>query len=81
MQEQQLEGFLAALQSDEGLQERLRSAASPEAVVAIANDAGFEIAISDIQKSATLVSEDELENLSGGAHPFCSNATNVPGVC
>lgn len=81
MQKQQFKDFLAALQSDKELQERMKSAASPEAVVAIANEAGFSIAVSDIQKSATALSEDDLETVAGCAHPFCSNATNVPGVC
>ena len=69
MSEEQLNAFLEKVKGDTSLQERLEGAASPEAGIEIAKDAGFSITAEDIQsmQSATgEVSDEELEGAAGG---------------
>ena len=68
MSEEQLKAFLEAVKGDAGLQEKLKSAASPEAAIEIAKAAGFSITSADIQsmQSATELSDEELEGVAGG---------------
>ena len=69
MSEEQLKAFLEKVKSDTELQEKLKTAASPEAALQIAKDAGFSITAEDIQsmQSATVeVSDEELESAAGG---------------
>ena len=69
MSEEQLKAFLEKVKTDTSLQEKLKAAASPDAAVEIAKDAGFAITAEDIQsmQSATVeVSDDELEGAAGG---------------
>ena len=70
MSEEQLNAFLEKVKSDTSLQQKLtKSAASPEAAVEIAKDAGFSITAEDIQsmQSATVeLSDEELEGAAGG---------------
>ena len=69
MSEEQLNAFLEKVKTDTSLQEKLKAAASPEAALEIAKDAGFAITAEDIQsmQSATVeVSDDELEGAAGG---------------
>ncbi len=69
MSEEQLKAFLEKVKGDTSLMEKLQVAASPEAAIEIAKDAGFAITAEDIQsmQSATEeVSDEELEGASGG---------------
>ena len=69
MSEEQLNAFLEKVKSDTSLQEKLNAAASPDAAIEIAKDAGFAITAEDIQsmQSATVeLSDEELEGASGG---------------
>ena len=69
MSEEQLNAFLEKVKSDTSLQDKLKGAASPEAAVEIAKEAGFSITAEDIQsmQSATVeLSDEELEGASGG---------------
>jgi predicted ribosomally synthesized peptide with nif11-like leader len=66
MSEDQLKAFLEAVKDDAGLQEKLNSAADPDAVVEIAKDAGFMISAEELQRAQAEVSEEELENVAGG---------------
>ena len=68
MSEEQLKAFLEKVKSDTELQDKLKAAASPEAALQIAKEAGFSITAEDIQsmQSATVVSDEELEGASGG---------------
>ena len=67
MSEEQLKAFLEKVKSDTELQEKLKTASSPEAGLEIARKAGFSITSEDIQsmQSAT-VSYEELEGAAGG---------------
>ena len=69
MSEEQLKAFLEKVKSDTSLQEKLKAAASPDAAIEIAKDAGFSITAEDIQsmQSATVeLSDKELEGAAGG---------------
>ena len=71
MPEEQLKAFLEKVKSDTELQEKLKAAASPEAAVAIAQEAGFAISAEDLQSMQSTtkleVSDEELEGAAGGA--------------
>ena len=72
MPEEQLKAFLEKVKFDIELQEKLKAAASPEAAVQIAKDAGFAITAEDIQSMQSgkvEVSDEELEGSSGGLPP------------
>ena len=69
MSKEQLNAFLEKVKSDTSLQEKLKAAASPQAAIEIAKDAGFVITAEDIQsmQSATVeLSDAELEGAAGG---------------
>ena len=69
MSEEQLKAFLEKVKADTSLQEKLNGAADADAVVEIANAAGFSITAEDIQsmQSATVeLSDEELEGAAGG---------------
>ena len=69
MSEEQFKAFLEKVKSDTSLQEKLKAAASPEAAIEIAKEAGFSINAEDIQsmQSATVeLSDEELEGAAGG---------------
>ena len=69
MPEEQLKAFLEKVKGDTSLQDKLKTAASPEAAVEIAKDAGFAITAEDIQsmQSATVeLSDEELDGAAGG---------------
>jgi predicted ribosomally synthesized peptide with nif11-like leader len=75
MSEEQLKGFLEAVNADAGLQEQLKAAADADAVVAIAKAAGFVISAEELKKAQAEVSEEELEGVAGGcqANPAVYN--------
>ena len=73
MSKEQLKAFLEKVKADTSLQEKLKAAASPEAAIEIAKEAGFAITAEDIQstpiqsESATAeLTDDELEAATGG---------------
>jgi predicted ribosomally synthesized peptide with nif11-like leader len=66
MSEEQLKGFLEAVKADAGLQEQLKAAADTDAVVALANTAGFAISVKELQSAQAEISEGELEGVVGG---------------
>ena len=71
MSEEQLKAFLEKVKSDTELQDKLKAAASPEAAVQIAKEAGFSITAEDIQSVQSQsgeVSDDELEAAAGGGN-------------
>lgn len=66
MSDEQLKAFLEAVKTDAGLQEQLKAAADADAVVAIANAAGFMISAEELKRAQAEVSEAELEGAAGG---------------
>ena len=72
MSEEQLKAFLEKVKGDTTLQEKLKAAASLEAAIEIAKEAGFAITAEDIRsmQSATVeLSDEELEGAAGGLDP------------
>ena len=53
MPEEQLKAFMEKVQGDTSLQEKLKAAADPDAVVTIAKDAGFVITAEEIRSELT----------------------------
>ena len=66
MSEEQLKAFQAAIQADNALQEKLKTAGDADAVVAIAKAAGFLISAEALQRAEAEISEEELEDVAGG---------------
>ena len=74
MSEEQLKAFLEKVKADTSLQEKLQAAADSDAVLAIAKEGGFMISADDLKnaQSEVEISEEELENVAGGAcHATC----------
>ena len=68
MSEEQLKAFLEKVKGDTGLQDKLKSATGPDAVVVIAKEAGFTISLEEIENNRTKqLSDKELEGVVGGA--------------
>ena len=76
MPEEQLKVFLEKVKADTSLQDKLKAAKSPEDVVAIAKEHGYDFGTEHISE----VSEEELERVSGGTlnPPY---PTNSPQGC
>ena len=75
MSEEQLKAFLEKVKANTELQEKLKAAASPEAAIDIAKEAGFSITAEDIQsmQSSTVeLSDEELEGAAGGCLLYTS---------
>ena len=66
MSEEQLKAFLEAVKSNESLQERLKVAGDIDAVVKIAEKAGFAISSDELKVAQSNLSELELEAIAGG---------------
>ena len=82
MSEEQLAALLAKLKNDGGLQEKLKGAADPDAAVALAKEAGFDISKDDWLKyrleQPFELSDEELEGISGGASAATSPLCLLP---
>ena len=68
MSEEQLKSFLDAVKADALLQDKLKAAASNEAALQIAKDAGFSITAEDIQSMQSATIDEELGSAAGGHH-------------
>ena len=68
MSAEQLKAFIAKVKVDADLQEKLKGAKSSDDVVNIAKEYGHEFTTSHISQ----LSEEELENSSGGGEPTAS---------
>ena len=74
MSKEQLKAFLAKAKDDQSIQDKLKSAKSPEDVVGIAKEHGHEFTADKLSQ----LSEEELEGVAGGC--FYSNGVGDP-VC
>ena len=67
MSEEQLKAFWEAIQADTALQQKLEMAKNnPDAIVALAKEAGFSISADELKKAQSEISEDQLEGVAGG---------------
>ena len=64
MSEEQLKAFIAKAKDDQSIQDKLKAAKSPEEVVAIAKEHGYEFTADKIVG----LSDDELEDVAGGGY-------------
>ena len=71
MTQEQLKSFLEKVKGNTTLQEQLKAAVSPEDVVGIAKEYGHEFTADKISQLSQL-SEEELEDISGGRCKVCS---------
>ena len=71
MSEEQLKAFLAKAKDDQSIQDKLKTAKSPEDVVTIAKEYGHEFTADKI----TELSEEELEGVAGGT-AFCTDCNS-----
>ena len=65
MSEEQLKAFIAKVQADTSLQEKLKAEGADP--VAIAKAAGFSITTEDLKYRRQTLSDDDLEGVAGGA--------------
>ena len=81
MSEEQLKAFLAKAKDDQSIQDKLKAAKTPENVVEIAKEHGYEFTADKI----TELSEEDLEGVAGGlftGFPICiTQSPYVKGVC
>jgi predicted ribosomally synthesized peptide with nif11-like leader len=86
MSEEQLKAFLEAVKADARLQERLKSVVDAEAVVAIANAAGFSFSVEQLKWASTKISgvkelsDNELEGVAGGTENIITLIIKCPGL-
>ena len=66
MSEEQLKAFLKKVKAETSLQEKLKAAADPNAVSAIAKEAGFSISADDIKRAQSELSDEDLDEIAGG---------------
>ena len=81
MSQEHLNAFLQKIKTDPSLQAKLSQVADRDAVIAIARDLELTITSDDLQ-SQSLLSDEELEGLSGGNYDSamfgsCKCPTNV----
>ena len=83
MSEEQLKAFIEKVQGDDSLQEKLKAAANPDAVVSIAKEAGFSISADDLKNAQSELSDEELEGVAGGDVQSKHNPCNTMygGTC
>ncbi len=81
MSEEQLKAFLEKVKADTSLQEKLKAAADNDGVAAIAKDAGFSISADDLKNAQSEISEEELENVAGGAANTYPETGKPTGWC
>ena len=84
MSAEQFEAFLGKMRSDPSLMKRLKETSSHDEVASVAKEHGFEFS-ADIskrtrEKELALLSEEELEDISGGGY-FCRLYTKKTGGC
>jgi predicted ribosomally synthesized peptide with nif11-like leader len=78
MSEEQLKAFLKKVKGDTSLQEKLKTAADAQAVVAIAKEAGFSISAEDLKKAQSGIEDAELEAAAGGG--ACKHAAGCDSL-
>ena len=81
MSEEQLKAFIAKVQGDTSLQEKLKAAADADAVVAIAKEAGFSISVEDLKNAQSEISDEELESAAGGITGHGCYSSVWPTLC
>ena len=71
MSEEQLKAFIAKAKDDQSIQEQLKAAKTPEDVVGIAKEHGYEFTA---DKFTETLSDEELENVAGAGDCWWTSA-------
>ena len=66
MTEDQLKAFWELVQSNQDIQNTLKDAKDLEAIAKIANDAGFSIDVDSLKQTKEVLTDRDLEYISGG---------------
>lgn len=69
MSADQLKAFLDCLKGDRELQGRLANAVDADAIIALANEAGFLITTADLEREVNALSDDDIEGIYGAGSP------------
>ena len=81
MSEEQLKAFIAKAKDDQFIQDKLKAARTPEDVVGIAKENGYEFTADMVNQ----LSEQELEGVAGGRSAtictFVFACYTEPGIC
>ena len=74
MSQEDLQKFLEAVRQDSSLQQELSKAGDAEAVVAMAQAAGYSISAKEFEQAQAALSDEELEGIAGGsrAHHYAT---------
>ena len=76
MSEEQLKAFWEAIQADTALQQKLQGVTDPDAIVAIAKEAGFGISVDELNDFAREISEEQLlRGAAGGRFRWITNSS------
>lgn len=70
MSQEQLKAFWEAVGADASLQHALQAVTDPDAIVRIAKKSGFMISADEVKATAKEISEEDLEGVVGGLHPY-----------
>ena len=83
MSEEQLKAFIEKVKADTSLQEKLKAAANPDAIAAIAKEAGFSISADDLKnaQSAIEMSDEQMEEIQGGVTGGCCGIPYTAAGC
>ena len=80
MSEEQFKAFWEAIQADTTLQQKLQGVTDPDAIVAIAKEAGFSISADEL-KNAMKPEELSDEQLAGVAGGLVYKGDGIYGMC
>ncbi len=78
MSEEQLKAFWEAVQADTSLQEKPREATDADSIVSIAKEAGFEITADEVKEAQSGLSDEQLDQASGGITLACHDDSSNP---
>lgn len=76
---EQMKSFMEAIAQDQALAEALNAAETPEAVIALAKEKGITLTEQDlalVQAPAGELSDDDLDDVAGGAGNYANNNVN-----
>jgi predicted ribosomally synthesized peptide with nif11-like leader len=75
MSEQQLNALLSELKTNSELRNKLQAAATPEAALSLAREAGYEVDMTDWQAFNDMgsdLNDEDLEDIAGGKGNNCN---------
>jgi len=83
MSQEDLQKFLEAVRQDSSLQQELSKAGDAEAVVAMAQAAGYSISAKEFEQAQAALSDEELEGIAGGsrAHRYAHRKHHTSTWC